>query len=315
MSAFGFGLSSARASSADEWLSQVRHAEQVGYEVLHVPDHLGSLSPTAALAAAAVVTERIRLGAYVLNNDFRHPLLVAQEATTIDLLSNGRLELGLGAGWNVPEYEQAGIEFERATRRIERLEESAKILRRLVAGEEVSFRGRYYTITSHTLIPPPPQGASLPFVIGGNGNRLLGVGGRHADIVGFTGFTIKPAGAIPSHFSPQGLADRIDIVRDAAGERFENLQLSVLVQYAAVTNDAEAEAHRLANEWAEDGPDAPSAKEMLASPFVLIGTVGEILSEVRRLRDTLGITRFTVFASRSPRFEEVVRASASPTRS
>ena len=311
MSTVGFGFSSARASSADEWLSKARHAEQVGYEILHVPDHLGSLSATAALAAAAVATERIRLGAYVLNNDFRHPLLTAQEATTLDLLSNGRLELGLGAGWSVPEYEQAGITFEPAKHRIERLEEAATILRLLVSGEEVTHRGRYYTITGHTLLPPPPQGASLPLVIGGNGNRLLSVAGRHSDIVGFTGFTIKPSGAIPSHFSPGGLADRIGIVKGAAGDRFENMRLSVLVQHAAVTGDAEAEAHRLANEWAEDGPDAPSAEEVLASPFVLIGTVAEIVSEVKRFRGELGVTRFTVFERHSPGFDDVVRASSS----
>jgi probable F420-dependent oxidoreductase len=310
MGSVGFGLSSARAETADDWLSQARRADEVGYEILHVPDHLGALSPAAAMAAAAAVTDRIGLGAYVLNNDFRHPLLVAQEAATVDLISEGRLELGMGAGWNVPEYNQAGITFDPASRRIARLEESVTILRRLFAGETVSFSGEHYTITDHSLTPLPPQGADLPVTIGGNGDRLLGVAARHADIIGFTGFTIRPSGPVMSHFTPDRLAERIELVRDRAGDRFAGLRLSVLVQHAVVTDDAEKEAGRLAAEWAEDTPNAPDRADILASPFVLIGNVDEILDQAEHFAQTLGLTRFTVFARRSEGFDAVVREAA-----
>ena len=303
-----FCLSSARTESADAWVDQARRAEAVGYDVLHVADHLGALSPPVAMQAAASVTERLRVGSFVINNDFRNPLLLAQDAASVDLLSGGRLELGLGAGWNVPEYEAAGIEFDPAPVRIERLEESVTVLRRLFAGERVTFDGTHYTISDYELAPLPPQGASLPILIGGNGDKLLAVAARHADIVGFTGFTIRPGGPIPGHFTREGLENRIEHVRRQAGERFDGIELNVLVQRAQVTDQADAVVAEIAAQWRDGLGASLTEDDVAASPFILVGTVGEIAEKTDRLRSELGIGSVTVFADRSEGFDEVVRS-------
>jgi probable F420-dependent oxidoreductase len=247
------------------------------------------------------VTDRIRVGTYVLNNDFRHPLLVAQEAASVDLLSDGRLLLGLGAGWNIPEYTEAGIPFDGAGTRIARLEESVTILKRLFAGHAVTFNGDHYTITEHTLEPAPPQGAALPILIGGNGDKLLAVAARHADIVGFTGFTIRPEGVQPGHVTRAGLDDRIEHVRHEAGERFAGIELNLLVQRAEITDDRAGRAGEIATEM-----EGPSAEEILDSPFVQLGTVDEIATDLLSLRQDLGVSSFTVFDGRSKGFDGVV---------
>jgi len=303
---FRFALSRSRVDSRAEWVEFARRTEDLGYDLLMVADHLGALGPFPALQAAADATERLRIGTNVLNNDFRNPLLVAQETATIDLLSGGRFELGMGAGWNIPEYEQAGIPFDSAGVRIARLEESVAVLRRLFAGEQVDSTGEHYQITSHTLDPLPPQGAALPILIGGNGNRLLGVAGRHATVVGFTGFTIRPQGPVPSHFTRSGLADRIEVVRAAAGKRFSELELSVLVQRVEVTNDPTSAAEELATSFADGGGSAPSPDEILDSPFALLGSVDQICERLQSIREELGVATFTVFDARSAGFDAVV---------
>lgn len=303
-----FCLSKAQADSAEGWETHARNAEAAGYDVLHVPDHLGALSPAVAMQAAAAVTERIRVGTLVINNDFRNPLLLAQEAASVDLLSGGRLELGLGAGWNQPEYDAAGISFDGAADRIARLEESVTVLRRLFAGETVSHNGEHYSITDYRLTPEPPQGAGLPILIGGNGDRLLAVAARNADIIGFTGFTIRPAGPVPGHFTREGLADRIAHVRREAGARFSELELNVLVQWAVVTDDPQGRINAIAAEWRADGDETLSLGDIAEGPFVLLGSVDSIVAEIQQLHDDLGIGSITVFASRSEGFDDVVRA-------
>ena len=306
--AIRFCLSKARAESADEWEAVARSAERAGYRVLHVPDHLGALSPAVAMQAAASVTERLRVGSFVINNDFRNPLILAQEAASVDLLSRGRLELGLGAGWNVPEYEAASIAFDSASVRIRRLEESVTVLRRLFAGEEVTFEGEHYSISEYQLSPLPAQGGGLPILIGGNGDKLLGVAARHATIIGFTGFTTRPTGPTFDHFTVGGLANRIQLVRREAGDRFGGLELNVLVQRAEVTEEGAATIAALREEWAGGAGANLSAHDIADSPFVLIGTVDEIRAKVVRLHETLGLGSFTVFADRSEGFDEVVRS-------
>jgi len=212
-------------------------AEGAGYDVMLCADHLGALSPTVALASVAQTTDRLRLCALVLNNDFRHPALVAQEAATIDLMSGGRYELGIGAGWNIPEYAESGIEFDRAGARIARMGETMEILERLFAGGVVSFSGEYYTITDHQLDPQPPQGSALPMLVGGNGPKVLGVAARHADIIGLTGISMTPEGPELSHLAVPAIGERIAYVRDQAGARGDELEFNALVQHVDVLGD------------------------------------------------------------------------------
>ncbi len=298
-----FGLS-ARDVEAAQWPAMVRRAEAAGYATLLFADHLGMPGPLVRLGAAAAVSDRVRVGTLVLNNDFRHPGVLAQEIATVDALSGGRVELGLGAGHMRAEYDAIGLPFDPPAHRIARLAEAAEILRRLFAGETVSHQGAHYRLERHRLEPQPPQGAELPLLIGGTGTRLLRAAARHADIVQFTGFLPLEGGTRPtlSHFSVGGLADRIAVVEQAAGPRFGELELSVLVQMVLITPDREKAAHQLV---AERGWQAAPA-DLLDCPFLLLGTVAEVSEQIRRYRQQLGITYLTVFDGRSDGFEDVV---------
>src|SRR5438105_3752089 len=192
---FRFGLSLMPERSGAGIAEQARWAEDHGFSTLLVADHLvpGALDPFPSLAAAAAATRHLRVGTFVVNNDLRHPVLLAREAATLDLLSDGRFELGLGAGHMESEYLEAGIPFERGRVRVERLAESVEILKTLLAGEECTFEGRHYHVRGHR-VPAPAQRPRPPFLIGGNGPRLLELAGREADAVGFTGFSHRQGG-------------------------------------------------------------------------------------------------------------------------
>lgn len=299
-----FGLSSSTTGSAAEWAQHARSAEEGGYDVLLVADHLGALDPMVALQAAAAVTDRIRLCPYVLNNDLRHPTYLAREAATLDLLSGGRLELGIGAGWAVAEYEESGIPFDRPRIRIERMAESVEILRALFAGETVHFEGNHYHITGHELEPLPPQGSALPILVGGNGDRVLAVAAAYADVVGFMGFTSRRRGPTLDHFSRAGLTDRVEYVKAHGGSAAER---AILIQRVEITSDRERRAEEMWRSGSERRATYPSPEEILDSPFMLVGSVDEISAELLSLRDELGVTYFTVFAGRSAGFDDVVR--------
>lgn len=301
---FRFGLSSSGTESAADWVEHARPAEAAGYDVLLVADHFGDLDPMVALQAAASVTDQIRLCPYVLNNDLRHPVYLARQAATLDLLSHGRLELGLGAGWAVAEYEESGIPFDRPGVRIERMAESLEILRPLFAGETVDFEGSHYHISGHTLEPLPPQGVDLPMLVGGNGDRVLGVAAAYADIIGFVGVTLRRHSQTLDHFSRAGLADRIEYVSSHGGEGAER---AILVQRVAITEERERRAEELFEKGSERSATYPTADEILDSPFMLVGSVDEICAELVSLRDELGVSYVTVFARRSPGFDDVVR--------
>lgn len=300
---FRFGLGTSSAASHSAFTETARRAEDQGYSTLLVPDHLRTFSPAVAMATAASVTTTLRLGSFVLNNDFRHPAIVAQETATLDLLSDGRYELGIGAGWNKPEYDAAGIEYDRPSIRIARLDESIRILKRLFAGEAVNLVGDHYTITDHVLTLLPPQGADLPFVIGGNGDKMLTLAAQHAHTVGFTGFTFDGSQAHITHFTTDQLRDRIELVREAAGDRFDAIELNALIQRVVLTDDRRRSAAEFAENW---GDGAPEIDDILDSPFVLFGTVPDIADQLRRFRDELGISYWVAAESRSEGFDGVV---------
>lgn len=289
--AFRFGLQVARAESRRGWQDEARRAEDLGFDTIVVPDHIADdlLSPMVALATMAEATTRLRVGTFVLNNDFRHPALLAREAATIDLLTDGRLELGLGAGHAAPEYAEIGLRFDPARVRVARLEESAQLLRRLFDGEEVTFTGTHYQVVAHRLAPPRRPA----LLIGGNGNRVLALGARYADIVGFTGTgRTRPDG---QNHDIEWERDQIDakvaVVREAAGARIVDLELNALVQYVEITPDRRASAERLSARIEVD-PDI-----LLGAPYLLIGTIGEIVEQLHRDRERWG---FSYYVTRDP---------------
>ncbi len=287
---FRFGVSVSNAPSATAWREVARKAEDLGFDTFLVSDHLReSLQPMVALAAVAEATTTIRLGTFVLNNDFRHPVLLAREAATLDVLSGGRFELGIGAGHSGDEYREAGIPFDPAAVRVARLGEAVWVIKKLWGGEPLEFHGDHYNLAAHTSHPRPLQ-PRIPLLIGGNGRSVLRLAAREADIVGFTGFLPGEDGrakAFPN-FTVDTFGDRIETVRDAAGSRFDALELNVLVQGVDTANGATT-----AEAWA--GRTPLSARQVVESPFVLFGSVSKLEEKLLAQRERFGISYITVF--------------------
>jgi probable F420-dependent oxidoreductase len=283
---FRFGLQIARAQSRAELQAAAKQAEDVGFDTILVADHIaeGALSPIVGLATIAEATSRLGIGTFVLNNDFRHPTLLARDAATLDLLSDGRFELGLGAGHAAPEYTEIGIPFDRAPVRVARLDESARLLRRLFDGQEVTFDGAYYRVVAHRLSPlRRPR-----LLIGGNGNRVLELAATVADTVGFTGAgrTLPDGQRHTTEWEPAQVDAKVARVRAAAGNRFDQLELNALVQHTEITNDRRASAERIAT-LLEVDPDI-----LLDAPYMLLGTVAQIVEQLHGARERFGFTYF-----------------------
>jgi probable F420-dependent oxidoreductase len=293
MKPFRFGVNLAHAGSRTEWREIALKVEALGYDTLTVPDHLTDfIAPMPALVSAAEATTRLRVGTNVLNNDLRHPVLVAREAATVDLLTDGRLQLGLGAGSIESEYDAVGLSFDPGATRVDRLAEAVIIIKGLLGGEEVSFTGHHYRVTGHTIAPLPLQKPHPPVLIGGNGRNLLTLAAREADIVGLSGISFRQGGAAPPDLSGWRVAaidERLGLMREAAGDRFPQLELNALVQRVVVTENRRSATEELTRRWTQ-----LSADEILASPYVLIGTVDQIVEDLQARRERWGISYYVV---------------------
>jgi probable F420-dependent oxidoreductase len=288
MRPFRFGLTTSTATTREEWLDRVRRAEALGYDVLLVPDHLGQqLSPVPALAAAAAVTSRLRIGSYVFANDFRHPLMLAREAATLDVLSGGRMEFGIGAGWRVSDYTQLGVPYDPAGRRIDRMEEALGIVRRLFAGETVTHRGTAYQIGKARLAPRPVQ-RSIPVMVGGGGPRILRIAARQADIVNFVPQFSASGRPIPSHLTEEALVEKVAVVSQAAGDRFDHLELSLFLGLAGMVGGG-------SGAFASAGAAVMTGlTKVRPSPFVLYGTRSGLRELLKWRRERLGISTYGI---------------------
>jgi len=290
---FRFGVSVWSASSRGEWKAKARKAEDDGFDTLSVPDHLtaGMFPPLVALCTAAEATTRLRVGTLVLNNEFRHPALVARDAACIDVLTDGRFELGIGAGHMASELASLGLPFEPAATRIARLEEAVSLIQSLLAEEKVTLQAEHYSVHDHALFPRPVQ-RPIPMLIGGNDRRVLELAARKASIVGFTGFfpTERGTRVSAAHFTASGFESRLQLVRAAAGERFAALELHALIQAVVRTDDARAAAETL-----QARMPGLSTEDILESPFVLLGTPEQMESALLDRRRRFGLSYFTVF--------------------
>ncbi len=289
---FRFGVQAWRAADGAEWAAKARRIEDLGYSTLLIPDHFDDqLAPVPALAAAAAATSTLRLGTLVFDNDFRHPAVLAKEAATIDVLSGGRLEFGLGAGWMRTDYDRSGIPFDPPAVRIRRLAESLRIIKGLWGAEAVSFSGRHFQVAGLEGTPRPVQSPHPPVLVGGGGRMLLSLAAREADIIGLN-FTL-PSGAVDRAATATGTAaateEKIGWIREAAGERFPQLELNVTVFVAAVTNDRDHAADRIASGF------GVSPQEVLEVPHVLIGSVEQMVDDLERRRERFGIS-YVVFS-------------------
>ena len=293
MKPFRFGVNVRDARSRAEWQEKARRVEALGYSVFLVPDHLAAMLATIpAVMSAADATTSLRVGTNVLNNDLRHPVLLAREAATLDMLTDGRLELGLGAGYMRLEYDQAGLRFDRGGIRVERLAESVAIIKGLLGGTEVTFVGQHYRVTGHKIHPLPVQRPHPPIIIGGNGLRLLALAAKEADTVNLTGFTFTRGGTglDMSGWKVEGIEERLRVVREAAGPRIGSLELSAQIQRVIVTDHRRQAAEELQKHWTQ-----LSVEEILEAPYVLIGTVEEMVEALQARRDRWGISYFVTF--------------------
>lgn len=276
---FRFGVVAAFAGSGDEWGEKARHVESLGYSTMVMPDTLQyTLAPLPALAAAAAATRNLRVGPYVLANDFRNPVLLAKDAATLDLLSGGRLELGLGAGRpdSAGENRMLGVPFDRGGVRVSRLAESLALLKRLLSGETASAPGPYYGASEAQVSPAPVQKPHPPILIAGSGRRLLSLAAREADMVAL--------GIAPTE-TEDGAAEKVGWVREAAGSGFDRLELNLNLM--AVGNRVPRQV------TARMGLDA-AGLAAAGSVAAVTGSTEEMCETLLRRRERLGISYLVV---------------------
>jgi probable F420-dependent oxidoreductase len=288
------------AATGAEWATLARRAEDAGMSEISASDHFGDqFAPVVALTAAAAATTSIRLTTDVLCNDFRHCAVLAKEIATLDRLSGGRVELGLGAGWMESEYSAAGLGFDPAKVRIDRLEASVGALRRLFDGERVTTAG-WPHLDGFQLQVTPVQ-PRLPIAVGGGGRRMMSLAGRLADTVAvMTDNSQRSRSGWHPNATCEAAAQSIRWARDAAPDRFASLRLRTLVLMDRVGVDRHRAASALASHV------GLSAEDVLRSPFALVGGTGDICDHLLRLRDELGITSFTVRAGLIDAMEPVI---------
>jgi probable F420-dependent oxidoreductase len=271
-----------------------RAAESVGYSDLTVHDHLTpQMAPVAVLTAVAMATERLRLCPLVVNNDLRHPAVLAQDLATIDVLSEGRLVVGIGAGWNEPEYRSIGLPFDPPAVRISRMVEAVSILRALFGDGPTSFDGRFYTISELDGQPKPVQRPHPPFLIGGTRERMLRTAAREADIVGID---LRQDRESLGDAFPDRMDVRIGWIREEAGGRFEQLELSVLrlLGGVAVTNEPLKVAAEVAGRLEAATGLSIEPRDVLDSPYSLIGTVPGLVAKLREGRERWDVNSILV---------------------
>ena len=288
----GGGVMNARALA-----ELARRAEASGYHGLVVSDHLvDKLAPVPAMAVIAAASDRLRMSAFVLNNDFRHPAVLAQELASLDVLSDGRLDVGIGAGWRKVEYDGIGMGFDPVPVRSERLAEAVTVLKGLFADDPLSFDGSHYRISELDGLPKPVQRPHPPFLIGGGGQRTLSLAGREAQIVGFAPRIHRHGVGDPHSFTLAATAEKREWVREAAGVRFDQLTFNVYpsMSVPSVTDHAADEIAEVAARLSEMGGAPITEQEVAESPHVFIGSVESLAEKFVMLRERLGISSFLV---------------------
>jgi len=300
---FRFGVQEHGAHSAKAWRDRARLVESLGYQLFYLPDHFGEqLAPIAALMSAADATTKLRVGSLVFDNDYRHPVVLAKEVATMDLLSEGRFDFGLGAGWLAQDYEQSGMPYDSPGVRIERMEEGLKIIKGLLAGGSFSFTGKHYRITELEGYPLPVQKPHPPILIGGGGRRMLTLAAREADIVNVN-FDLRE-GRVSRRVAQSGFAaataEKLEWIKEAAGDRFEHIELGAWVFMANVTEGREAIAAAIGTGFGAE------SRDILDMPHFLIGTVDELVDDLRTRRERYGFSFVVVPGDAAEAFAPVV---------
>ena len=289
---FAAQLSKAPDGTARSWAAQARQAEDLGYSTLLMPDHFDDqFAPVPALAAVAAATSTLRMGSLVFCNDYRHPFVLAKEAATLDVLSDGRLELSLGAGWKRSDYDFAGLPYDHPAVRVARFEEAVRVVQGLLRTDgPFNFHGQHYEVLGHTLTPRPVQQPGPPLIIGGGGPRVLLFAAQHADIVSINVNLRDGTGGVEtaSDATPERTRTKVGWVKEAAGERFDDLELNSLIGFVMLTDDAQGLASQMAPAFGIDPADA------LHVPLALIGTLDEMAEELEWRRAEYGISYWSI---------------------
>jgi probable F420-dependent oxidoreductase len=317
---FHFAVRASRPGSELSWRDMACRAEDLGYRTFLMADHVagpgvamertghppGGLAVAPALMALADATTSLRVGSRVSCIDYHHPVVLAKEMATIDLLSEGRLEVGLGAGWLGGEYEALGIPFDAAGERIERLGEAVALMKNLFAGGQVTFRGKHFHVEGFEGAPRPVQLPHPPIAIGGGARRILQLAGRVADIVSFN--YDNQSGLLGAAGVRSGGAEhtlqKLEWVREGAGDRFEDLEIEIGIYFAAVTREPLALAEELGTTF------GLSTSEIMAHPHALFGSVDALCDELERRREVYNISYVSIPEDQAVAFAPVVQRLA-----
>jgi probable F420-dependent oxidoreductase len=290
------------AGGGTRWKQFAKRAEAQGYDVLLVTDHMGAqLAPIPALMAAADATTTMRIGSFVFSNDYRNPVMLAKEIATLDVLSGGRVELGIGAGWSVPDYRQLGIPYDPPALRVSRLEEVVPLLDRLLREEAVDHTGMHYTVRDARILPRPIQKPRPPFMIGGGGARVLKLAARRADIVSFAPSLDAHGRPRPRSLTTGGLRERVGRVRKLAGDRAGDIEMNIWLFDAGVSDSARSFSRAAATVAKR------TANGLLRSPFFLYGTRASLRDLLRKRRSELGISYIAIPGQAMDEFAPVVQ--------
>ena len=305
MPTFRFGVQLSNAASGAAWRDTARKIEALGYSTLFIPDHFeDQFGPLVALTVAAEATTTLRVGSLVFGNDYRHPMVLAKEIATLDLVSEGRVEFGLGAGWMTSDYEQSGMALDPPGDRISRMAESLAVMKSLWSTGKATFEGEHYQVSGALGAPTPRQRPHPPVIIGGGGRRVLGLAAREADIVG-----VNPslaAGYIGREVLETTSAEyyhrRLEWIREAAGSRFDQLELQCLTFLVQIVPDRDEAIARLA------GAMSVPAEQIDGSPIAMIGTTDQIIESLRRRREEFGLSYIVVHEAEMAALAPVVAA-------
>ena len=299
---FRFGVLAGNVKTRAEWVTKARNVEDLGYATFLMLDHLNvDFPPIAALMSAADATSTLRIGSCVFSNDYRHPVVLAKEVATLDVLSEGRFEFGIGAGWQHSEYEQVGLAFDPPGKRIRRLEESLRIMKGLFTDKAVTLHGEYYNVNELQGQPSPIQNPHPPIYMGGGGKRMLSFAAREADIVGIVPIAREDTSwQDMSDGLPAATTQKIEWIRQAAGARFDQLELQTSVFVVIVTDYRKQVAERMASNFGMTG------EQVLGLTHCLLGTVDQISEDLLHRREQYGISYIVILDKDMEAFAPVV---------
>jgi len=306
---FRFGVQLSAAESGAAWTETARRIETLGYDIVTMPDHFSEqFAPMVGLQAMLDATTTLRAGALVFDNDYKHPLVLAKELATMDVLSDGRVEIGLGAGWMRSDYDEAGMTYDRPGVRVDRFAEGLAVIKGLMAPGPFSFEGEHYTINEHDGFPKPVQGPHPPIIIGGGGKRVLGIAAREADIVGVNG--TLDAGVIGpeaiSTMTRDAVVDKVAVVADAAraAGRLDEIEMNIRTFFVSITDDRDGQISAMSELI---GVDDSMIRE---SPFAIIGNPSQIIEDLQARREAFGFSYVIIGGGEVDDFAPVVATLA-----